>query len=69
MAHELWHAINDHDVVSYYHIGINAKGKMERVANQFVTTLCLFDKDIDWSKPSYNILMENYIPYEMEEYL
>ncbi|MGF3141289.1 ImmA/IrrE family metallo-endopeptidase [Facklamia sp. P13064] len=69
MSHELWHAINDYDVVSYYHIGINAKGKMERVANQFATALCLFDKEIDWNKSSFCILKENYIPYEMEEYL
>lgn len=69
MAHELYHAINHTDVVAFYHGGYNAKGKMEREANQFATYLCLVDVFARSGQSSIDVLRENYIPLEMEEYI
>lgn len=69
MAHELYHAINHTDVVAFYHDGYSVKGKMEREANQFATHLRLVGATIREEQSSYDILRENYIPKEMEEFL
>lgn len=69
LAHELYHAINHSDMAYYYHNGYNAKGKHEREANEFATYLLLVGKTIYNEQTSFDILSENYIPYEMEEYL
>ena len=69
MAHELYHAINHTDIVAFYHGGYNVKGKLEREANIFATYLCLVGVIARNGQSSIDVLRENYIPLEMEEYI
>lgn len=69
MAHELYHAINHSDVVSYYHNGYNVKAKFEREANQFATYLCLVGATIYEGQSDKEVMRANHIPLEMRGYL
>lgn len=70
-AHELGHALlhPDENTPFLHTYTLFSKAKIEREANEFAVGLLLYDKNFKDYETKFDILRENGIPYEMEQFL